>query len=212
IPWIHFSAYLLFGAGLLLVLISTPARARFAKGIRQARKLGLSWVPPWDDTAVNWASLPLFSLVLLVGVLAGAIIATPVHLLGPHILAGAAVAAFTLLYFGYAKQAFNLAYPKNGDSYFGLLLFLLWVLPLLAGFILTVSSDFGAPSEEILAISPLAGIGLALSTPIRHSLPAATGVALLASILPALGFAWLSSAVTRRAEAELQPNEEAPTA
>jgi len=211
IPWIHFSAYLLFGAGLLLVLISTPARARFAKGIRQARKLNLPWVPPWDDAAVNWASLPLFALVLVVGVVAASFIAGPVRLLGTHILAGAAIAAFTLLYFGYAKQVFSLAYPKNGDTYFGLLLFLLWVLPLLAGFILTVSSDFGVPSEEILAISPLAGIGIVLSDPIRRSLPTATGVALLASIIPALGFAWLSSAITRRAEAEFQPNEEAPT-
>jgi len=211
IPWAQFSAYLLFGAGLLLVLISTPARARFAKGIRHARKLALPWVPPWDDAAVNWASLPLFALVLLFGVLASAVIGTPLRLLGPQLLAGAAVAAFTLLYFGYAKQVFSLAYPKNGDSYFGLLLFLLWVFPLLAGLILTVSSDFGAPSEEILAISPLAGIGIALSDPIRRSLPTATGVALLASIIPALGFAWLSSAIARRAEAELQPNEEPPT-
>jgi len=60
-------------------------------------------------------------------------------------------------------------------------------------------------------MSPLAGIGIALSTPIRHSLPTATGVALLVSLIPALGFAWLSSDVTRRAEAELQPNDEAPS-
>jgi len=167
-------------------------------------------VPPWDDAAVNWASLPLFALFLVLGSFAASFIAGPIRLLGTHILAGAAVAAFTLLYFGYAKQAFNLAYPKNGDTYFGLLLFLLWILPLLAGMLHTIFSDFDAPSEVILAMSPLAGIGIALSTPIRHSLPTATGVALLVSLIPALGFAWLSLTIARRAEAELQPNDEAP--
>ena len=211
IPWSHFSVYLLFVAGLLLVLTSTPAWARFAKGIRRSRKLGLPWMSPWDDAAVNWSSLPLFALVLLAGVLWSALIVDPTRLPGLQLLAGAAVAAFTLLYFGYAKQAFNLAYPKNGDSYFGLLLFLLWVLPLLAGMLHTLFSDFGAPPKEILAISPLAGIGIALSDPIRRPLPIATGVALLASLLLALGFAWLSSAVVRRAEAELQPPEETPS-
>jgi|GEM_PF-1711044 len=211
VPWSYFSVYLLFGAGLLLVLTTTPIRARFAKGIRQARKLGLPWVPPWSDTAVNWTPLPLFALVLLVGTLAGMFIASPIRLFGPHIFAGAAIAAFTLLSFGYAKQVFSLAYPKHGDSYFGLILFLLWILPLLAGFLLTVFSDSGTSPKEVFAISPLAGIGLAISTPMKRSFPTATGVAVLASFIPALVFAWFSLIVVRRAEADLQPSAEAPS-
>jgi hypothetical protein len=74
-----------------------------------------------------------------------------------------AAAVLTVAYFGLALQYFQLRHRGRGPTYFGLFLFIFWLLPLLAGSIQSMAyrgSHSGDAASIIFALSPVAGIGL----------------------------------------------------
>ena len=82
--------------------------------------------------------------------------------MGPFPLALAA-AVLTVAYIGLALQYFQLRFARRGIMYFGLFLFIFWVLPLLAGSIQSMATGpmgSEAASYPVFALSPVAGIGM----------------------------------------------------
>ncbi|UCC69168.1 MAG: hypothetical protein JSV79_04415, partial [Armatimonadota bacterium] len=197
--------YLLLAVGLGLSVAVTPGRGQFAKGVRHSRKLGLSYVPAWGDAAANWAPLAAFGAVLLAAVLAVALLVNLRPYVPVGVTAAAGVATLTLLYFGYAKQSLDLAYPRNSGSYLTLLLFVLWALPLLIGMLVAVYAADGGSTKPLFAMSPLAGVQLALSEQYRFGWSLTAKTAIMASLLPAVVFALLCTRVVRRTAAEITP-------
>jgi hypothetical protein len=161
--------YLLAIPAILLTLMITPSQAEYAKGLFRARKHGRTRLPWWDDLSVNWLGLVILATVVLVaGTLAGSVAAGPSEgwangrPSGPYPLALAA-AVLTVAYFGLALQYFQLRHGGRSITYFGLFLFVVWLLPLLAGSIQSMASATSRSGHEvypIFALSPVAGIGM----------------------------------------------------
>ena len=66
-------------------------------------------------------------------------------------------------YFGLAMQYFLLRFGARGKMYFGLFLFLAWILPMIAGTIFMFASmprDASKPGQIIYSLSPIAGIAM----------------------------------------------------
>ncbi len=66
-------------------------------------------------------------------------------------------------YFGLAHQYFLLNFGGRGKTYFALFLFLAWVLPLVAGTILAMSSqsnDGGPMGQFVFSLSPVPAIAM----------------------------------------------------
>jgi hypothetical protein len=161
--------YVLVVPALLLTLMVTPNQSEYYKGLWRAQKLGRTRLPWWDDLSVNWVCLVLISgIVLGAGTVAWTFPGTSgasymaVRQPGAFPLA-LATAVLVVAYFGLAFQYFQLRFAGRGKTFFGLFLFVTWLLPLVAAWIQSAASGFMA-SEEIrypfFALSPVAGIGM----------------------------------------------------
>jgi hypothetical protein len=161
--------YLLAVPAILLTQMITPSQAEYAKGLHRAQKQGRTRLPWWHDLSVNWLSVALLAaIVLAAGTIAGTAAAGAFgpsaadRRMGSYPLALAA-AVLTVAYFGLAVQYFQLRFARRGPMYFGLFLFIIWILPLLAGAIQAMASGPGRSGETsapIFALSPIAGIGM----------------------------------------------------
>jgi hypothetical protein len=189
--------YLLVITPVVLLPMVTPTQAEYTKGLRRAQKQGRSHLPPWDDLALNRVFLLLACAILLVTATVAwtgrpapttgfaAVMATAFPL---AIANGVLVVA----YFGLAMQYFLLRFGGRGVMYFGLFLFLTWIIPLVAGTILMMASNYApphnSPAQLIFSASPIAGLGLSTVGSDNESfLKALQGV----SITPALLFTFV---------------------
>ncbi len=158
------AAYTLLVVSILILIGLTPNRGDLLHGIRHARKLGCLSAPLWTDRAPNWAPLlGVTILTLALGAYGTALVGTAYDWRwGTGSLAPGAtaiiVAAGTMLYFGAAKQYFDVRIRKGSTSYFALVIFLLWIVPLLIAAVISMSRDSGM-AEPFLALSPLSSIG-----------------------------------------------------
>lgn len=163
------SLYLLPIPALLLTMMIVPTQAEYTKGLHRARKQGKTRLPWWDDLSVNGFALVILpAIVLLAGTIADTIaIGEPSRNFFPRWPIGSyplalAAAVLTVAYYGLGLQYFQLRFARRGTLYFGLFLFVAWLVPILAGWIQAAAS---APSGEVVAypifaLSPVAGIGM----------------------------------------------------
>jgi hypothetical protein len=191
--------YALAAAGVFLTLTVTPAAGEFANGVRRARKLGLRSAPLWSDLSANWAPVLAFTTLLLLAAALSAIQSPHAGgWIAPNI--GAAfVGACAVLSFGCAKQAFDLMFRKSSGPYFLLLLFFLWIVPLLMAFIVGVSGVGEAVANAIGGISPIMGIALAGNAGESGSSPAGAMTAIGTSLMLVIIFLQLRLQAERRA-------------
>src|SRR5262249_56733821 len=129
-------------------------------------------LPWWSDLSVIWIFLAITAaLVLAAGTVAGSVAAGPSDAFASTRPSGSfplalATGVLVVAYFGLALQYFLLRFAGRGRMYFGLFLFLAWLLPLLAGSIQALATAWPPPPGPqpgyiLFAISPLAGIRLA---------------------------------------------------
>jgi hypothetical protein len=164
--------YLLAVPAILLTIMITPSQAEYAKGLYRAQKQGRTRLFWWDDLSVNWISLAILAAIVLgAGTIAGTAATGSSEPwiasrgTGSYPLALAA-AVLTVAYFGLALQYFQFRFARRGAMYFGLFLFIFWILPLLAGSIQSMAFGpmrSGEGGYPLFALSPVAGIGLIAS-------------------------------------------------
>ena len=167
----------------------TPDRAEYFTGLRRAHKQGAAGPPWWDDLALNRVFVVIACAnVLVAATLAWAAAVDPSA--GPGV-GGFLPSSFPLAiaigvvvvgYFGLAHQYFLLNFGGRGKTYFALFLFLAWVLPLVAGTILAMSSqsnDGGPMSQFVFSLSPVPAIAMVAA-------PSGTGVPPMAVQGPAI--------------------------
>ncbi|MFI5458401.1 MAG: hypothetical protein ACHRXM_23470 [Isosphaerales bacterium] len=160
--------YVLVIASIVLLAMVTPSQAEYYKGLWRARKQGRSHLPPWDDLSLNRVFLVIACTIVLVA----ATIAWQASPVPDLVVAGPVMSAFPLAiasgvlvvaYFGLALQFFQLRFGPRGLMYFGLFLFLAWILPMVAGTITLMASipmNSNHPSQIVYGLSPVAGLGL----------------------------------------------------
>jgi hypothetical protein len=162
--------YLLVITAILLIMMVTPNRAEYDKGLWRARRMGLAHLPWWDDLSLNRVFLVLAcAIVLATATFAagGAAASASIGFVssgneGSFPLAIAA-GVLVVAYFGLAHQYFSLRFGARARIYFSLFLFVAWVVPLLAGSILLMASmpnNAERESQVVFSMSPVAGIGL----------------------------------------------------
>jgi hypothetical protein len=187
--------YFLVGASLFTLLTATPSQAEYVKGLLRARKQGQSHLSPTHDLSLNRVFLAVLCAILLV---TGTIIwnaglnapkALPASAVASYPL-GVAMAVLVVGYFGLAMQYFLLRFGTRGKMYFGLFLFLAWLLPLVAGTIFLFGSNpmnSNHVGEVIYSLSPIAGLATTTTGGDNQSF---TKYIQFAAITPALLFAF----------------------
>lgn len=166
------SLYLLATPALLLIMMVTPSQSEYTKGLYRAQKYGIARLPWWDDLSVNWLCVVILAgIVLAAGTIAATAAAgAPAPWLanrpkGPYPLALAA-AVLVVAYFGFALQYFRLRFARRGGMLFGLFLFVIWLVPLLVGWVQAVAASPASnetTSYPIIALSPLAGLAMIIT-------------------------------------------------
>jgi hypothetical protein len=192
--------YLLVIMAIILTLMVTPSRSEYEKGLWRARKAARAHLPWWDDLALN----RVFLLTLCAIVLVSASVASngagePAaqspewgRLSGSFPLA-IATGVLVVAYFGLAHQYFALRYGGRSKIFLGLFLFLVWLLPLVAGMIVAIAGTSPDSSAEkwaaiLFSLSPVAGIGAIAAVGRSEPYSMAAGAA---AITPALLFTFV---------------------
>ncbi|OJW12356.1 MAG: hypothetical protein BGO49_21100 [Planctomycetales bacterium 71-10] len=159
--------YALTVIAIVLISLTTPTQAEYARGLRRARKQGESGPPVLDDAAPNRPIIAAIGTVLLAaGSLIGmAMVDDPMMWRGmpkaasfPHSVAYATIVA---AYFGLGLQYFLLRFGRRSANFFGLFLFVAWVLPLILGVVTILA--VGPPGNDprpplIFSATPIVGI------------------------------------------------------
>jgi hypothetical protein len=166
--------YLLVIVPVIVLPMVTPTQAEYTKGLWRARKQGRSHLPPWDDLSLNRVFLLIAcAIVLVTATIAWSVSPAPTTSFGPGEVIQAAyplaIASGVLVvaYFGLAMQYFLLRFGARGAMYFGLFLFLAWIVPLVAGTILMLGSQVSnveQSSQIFFSLSPIGGLGLSMAS------------------------------------------------
>jgi hypothetical protein len=195
-PFMLGTLYVTVIAAVLLVLIVTPNQAEYVKGLWRARKLGRARLSAWHDLSLNRLFLAIACAIVLVTTTFAWSVVVPVTIpfyqseMNGYPMA-IATGVLVVAYFGLALQYFNLRFGARAKMYFGLFLFLAWLLPLIGGTIVSMASMYGraeTPAQFVFSLSPVAGIGMSAAGSTEMSvLRALQG----AAIAPALGFTFV---------------------
>ncbi|MHB2016222.1 MAG: hypothetical protein ACYCW6_04675 [Candidatus Xenobia bacterium] len=140
--------YAMLGLGLVLVPVITSAARDLARGVRRSVKLDKPMLP-WSDAAPN--------PVALVGLLAVLAMTRYDSQQSGHYVEAMAVAAAVLAYVAGALQALLLRRGKMG--FMALILFVLWLAPVLTGVILSLGR-MPEMSNFVSSLCPFIGIGM----------------------------------------------------
>jgi hypothetical protein len=160
--------YFLVGVSIFALVMITPTQAEYVKGLLRAKKQGLGHLSAWDDLTLNRHFLASVCAILLVTGTAiwragiEAPLALPAEAVNNYPL-GIAMSVLVVAYFGLAMQYFSLRFGARGKMYFGLFLFLAWILPMIGGTIFMFASmprDASQQGQFIYSLSPIAGIAM----------------------------------------------------
>ncbi len=198
--------YILAVPAIFLTMMVTPSQAEYYKGLWRAQKQGRSRLPWWDDLSVNWIFLALLAgIALAAGSVVGAFPGEPSEAfsqpMGSFPLA-LATTVLVIAYFGLALQYFLLRFAGRGRMYFGLFLFLVWLLPLVGGTILSMRwaamSQQNEAGQLVFALSPLAAIGMVASIGDESIATAVQGAAITPALLFTFVFNYLLIGARKR--------------
>jgi hypothetical protein len=194
-------AYGLLVFGVLLTALVTPNAGAFARGIRHARKLGFAESPLWEDRAPNFGVISAFGAIFAgAGLVASALVPHAVWP-GAGIVVVSVIGGCALLFWGLAKQSFDLTFRRSSNSYFMLLVFACWVLPVILGLLIGALLGNARSAGHFLAASPLSSIGLLLTGWRDPATAVNTAIALAVNIALVLVFAVIGIQAARRATA-----------
>jgi hypothetical protein len=174
--------------GMILSLPTAPVLGLYLKGLRRAQHAGKRRAAWWTDPAVNRiAACALGAVVFLVSTLVWEIGEGRQRMAMGRDSYSLTIATGVFLLIGFALgyQYCLLRWPRRGEAFFGLILFLSWGVPLLAGILLLASTQGGAAGRFVIAMCPWVGMTTATLT----DQPSGTQWERLAAIGPALALA-----------------------
>jgi hypothetical protein len=151
-------AYVVTLTGVWLSSAVTPPLGEYYKGLQRAYKKGTPHAPIWSDLASNKVVTSGFGFILLAAA-ALVLIAAPLGAVQNQQFqpwAPLTVGLLTILSFAWSLQYFHLKYGKRAQVYFGMLVFFVWIAPLLVGGLLMATQL--PQGGYVLAISPVVGI------------------------------------------------------
>ena len=165
-------------------------------GLRLAYHQGRRRPSPWTDEGTNRLAVILMAvMVFLACTLFSQVVGTAARGEGGSSDAlTIAIAVFVVTYFGLGLQYFLFRLPKSGKSYFQLFLFLVWLVPILAGSIAAGTGAIQPLYEALLGLSPITGLALsnaATSSAMGLQDQIGSETARFAAILPAITFAFV---------------------
>ena len=198
---------------LSIVLLSsvTPDRTEYTRSLLRARRVGRDHARWWDDLAWNRGVLLIFcGIVFVIPMLCWKFSLSTFEIPGERfrtIQLAIANGVLLVAYYGLGLQYFLLRFPGRGMNFAGAFFILAWGIPLLVGATLASGSlEQAEIARIILALSPIAGVGLS-ATPVPA--PDADAVA-FASICPTLlytfVFGTLSVTARRHIDREVRLN------
>ena len=232
------AVYVLALAAMILTVTITPDSGEYLKGVRRARREGGRRPSPWLDAGSNRVALFALCAIVLAGATAVVNVIGREHhsaLLNPQFWANnpellnaanlsdkawlasrqamisrpIAIGVLTVAYVGLALQFFSLRTRKSGAVLTSLFLFVVWLVPLVAGSVIGTSAPGNSPfALVILALSPLPGIGL--SSGLGH--PPSADAIQLAALAPPIAFAFIFNYLLvitqRKLDRSFQANEQ----
>jgi len=238
------AVYVLALVAMILTATITPDAGEYVKGLRRAGHEGRRRPSPWSDAGSNRVALFLLCALVLVGatVVVNVVGRQPYAQLGmfqtwgisPVLLERAqlddkawialrqsmlsrpiAVGVLTVAYVGLGLQYFSLRTRRSGVALMALFLFVVWLLPVLAGAVIGMSVS--SPSDErraltVAALSPLPGLALASGL----GNPPGAETLRLAALAPAITFAFIFNyllvVTQRKLDHRLRAQAKAPAA
>ena len=190
--------YVLAVTAMVVTVMVTPTEAEYVQGLWRAHKLGRPGLLWWDDLALNRTFLAIAAGIVLATTSIAWSAGQPSEIeiryaettQRAYPLACAA-GVLVVVYFGLARQYFLLRSGQRGKTYFGLFLFLTWILPLVIGSILAFSTNQvhgGIASQMLFCLSPIPGLGMVAASHRWHAPDTAIEAML---ITPALLFVFV---------------------
>jgi hypothetical protein len=170
--------YVLVTAGILVAVAVTPSRGDWANGIRRASRLGRRRPSLLDDWAANLVCIIIYGAVVVGLSLASLAATSMVPEDRSSWMRTVAVSWLTVTYFGWGLQYGYLRFGRIGPILFGLFLFFLWVVPLMAGSVLALQR-LDKAGRLIRDISPLTGIATGGNTALISAVAAAAASGVL---------------------------------
>jgi hypothetical protein len=158
VPLVLTVAYLVTFSGVWLSAPISPPIGEFSKGLQRAYKKGETNAPTWSDLASNKLVVFTFGMVLAAATAVVLTLAPQGGNLPPRFTPWAPLTAgvLTILSFGWGLQFFHLKYEKRALIYFNMMMFFLWVAPLIIGGLLIASRV--PEAFYLMAVSPVIGI------------------------------------------------------
>jgi hypothetical protein len=239
------AVYGLMLAAMVLAVPITPDAGGYTRGVRRALREGRTRPGPWEDAGANrLALLGLCALVLVGATAVVSTVGRPGMVAAvnyqdwhnaPEIAERAAVSdaawlasrqallsrpiavgVLTAAYVGLALQFFSMRTRRSGAVLTVLLLFLAWLVPVLAGATLGMAVPFPTPETQgrtmtVLALSPLPGVVLSAGLGDNPALDRIKLAALAPPITFAFVFNYLLVMSQRKLDRSLRPAKaEAP--
>ncbi len=208
-PYTLVVLYTLVAVGCVVTMTITPNLGEFTKGFRRAERRGRAHAGYWDDLAPNRVALvALCGIVLAAATVAWHFLEAPsgghapgmafdpFYRMASYSVTIARTASYSVTiaigvlvvaYFGLAAQFFQMTSARRGAAWFGLFLFVAWLVPLVVGTIAGAASSGRDAALFIVSLSPVAGIALSA----RMSDDTGTQLIQAAALGPAVVFAFL---------------------
>ena len=230
------AVYVLSSLAMILAATITPDAGEYIKGVRRAVREGRRRPSPWSDAGSN--RIALFALCVLV--LAGASLivsvigrqplqdlpfyppGTPIP--DPIVITDAAwlasrqsltsrpivVGVLTVAYVGLGLQFFSLRTRRSGTVLLLFFLFLVWLIPMVAGAIIGMSGPDQTRAMTVMALSPIPGLALSTGLSLNNGAEAIRFAALVPPIAFAFVFNSLLSMTQRRIDKQLRAQAKPP--
>jgi hypothetical protein len=191
--------YVMVIASVILLPSATPPLGLYLKGLRRAVHEGRRRVHWWHDLAANRVAVVIFAALV------GAVSTIGWELIEGRDVSGRVQYAqsivtgvFLVVGVAFSYQYFLLTFPRRGETYFGLFMFVIWVVPFLAGILIGASTRFDLTAQVVTSLCPWVGMATSAFSPPDQSIHWPRFATLLPAIAVAFVFAILLETRLRR--------------
>lgn len=205
---VSFLLYSLTLIALILVGNITPGYGDVLKGLRQAAKAQKKRLAIWGEVSTNHAPVICIGLILFIG---GCITSFACNTAATEFLwiirgcVASGLAAGTVIYFGLLKQAFDVIFRKTSTTYLMLVIFGLWLLPLLLSLAVAIAISDESISEFLVYLTPISSIGVtAMTEPPNDIMHLGVNAGIILTLLVVIFAFYLYFIALKRARAKVQ--------